>query len=463
MLPTPFMATEYLTEENMGFAIAASPSTPASRQKNCNSCVQAKRRCDRRMPICSRCAEKKLACVYSKSRTAHRTGNNSRGLAPCTEALPLDGPGLSFDIDCPEGISTGFHPGVAAETTPQSNQDTVSSSDISMDTFMHFLENNISSSSDQWLVHPEEDHLLERPLTPVEEEVGIAYSKMAACEQLNLSPWQAYDPKTSLYYILNRVRAFTVEMAGKNTTPFIHERLYFAYRPRCIMSCFTICVLYTNRTPENMAMVMRALSDSVREFVDAEAYRIVSTPIEKLARSQALFLYQIIRLFDGDVTLRVQGEKDIGLLKTWLGELCRIRDNLGDMALLGYSSIRDQSPVEWEKWIFAECVRRTIIMAYAVIGLYEVLRDSALVDPENPWAYVHRWTLGRSLWEASSSTDFQRSWKKSSHFVIANFTLGGFIENGKSEDVDDFAEIFLNVYMGGEALNDFMTQGKQEI
>ncbi len=97
-----------------------------------------------------------------------------------------------------------------------------------------------------------------------------------------------------------------------------------------------------------MAMVMRALSDSAREFVEAEAYNVVPTPIEKLARSQALFLYQIIRLFDGDVTLRVQGEKDMGLLKTWLGELCRIRDNLGDLALLEYASVREQSPVEWE-------------------------------------------------------------------------------------------------------------------
>ena len=56
-------------------------------------------------------------------------------------------------------------------------------------------------------------------------------------------------------------------------------------------------------------MVMRALDSSVRERIDTEVNRIVSTLLEKLARTQALFLYQIIRLRDGDVTLRAQGER----------------------------------------------------------------------------------------------------------------------------------------------------------
>ncbi|KAI0908255.1 hypothetical protein F4823DRAFT_625739 [Ustulina deusta] len=451
----------------MANAFTACPSTPASRQKNCNNCVQAKRRCDRRTPICSRCVEKKTTCVYSKSKTAHRSGKNTREPAAYTETLPLESPAysplnipdLSFDMNYPESISTGFHPEVAVEPMPQSNHDTVSSRNISMDTFMHFIENNTSSPSDQWIIRTEEDHIPERPATPAEEEVVTAYSKMVACQ---LDSWNAYDPKTPLYYVLNRVKGFTAEMAAKNTTPFIHGHLYREYRPRCIMSCFTTCVLYANRTPANMAMVMRALSDSAREFVEAEAYNVVPTPIEKLARSQALFLYQIIRLFDGDVTLRAQGEKDMRLLKTWLGELCRIRDNLGDLALLEYASVREQSPVEWETWIFAECVRRTIIIAYAVLGLYELLKDSGHIDPDNPWAYAHRWTLGRSLWEADSSTAFQRAWKESSHFVIANFTFGDFVENGKGEDIDEFAEILLNVYMGGDATKKFMAQRKQE-
>ncbi|KAF2967950.1 hypothetical protein GQX73_g5603 [Xylaria multiplex] len=210
-----------------------------------------------------------------------------------------------------------------------------------------------------------------------------------------------------------------------------------------------------------MHMVMRAISNNAHEFVDTEASRVTSTPIEKLARSQVLLLYQIIRLFDGDITLRAQGERDIKLLKTWLGELCRIRENLGDSARLEYLSAREQSPVKWENWIFSECVRRTIIIAYAIVGLYELLKDPGCTDADNPWVYAHRWTLGRYLWEACSATEFQRAWNENSHFVITNFTLENFIENGKGEDVDEFAEIFLHVYMGVDAAREFMAPSNQ--
>ncbi|KAI0102301.1 hypothetical protein GGR51DRAFT_527770 [Nemania sp. FL0031] len=458
------MATNHSAEENMGATIEASAVVSASRQKNCNGCVQAKRRCDRRTPVCSRCVEKKIACVYTKSRTATRPGKRARQpTPPHTEPLsfgspaysPIDIPGLSFDLNYFENIPTSFNTSVGAESTQQSIQDTPTSSDISIDAFMHFMGNNDLSSSDQWLVN----HLPERPSTPADEEVVRGWDKMAACK---IESWHTYDSKTTLYYILNRVKEFPKEMATKSSTPFIHEHLYHDYTPQCIISCFSTCVLYANRTPTNAAMAMRALSSSARELVDAESSRVVVTPIDKLARCQALFLYQVIRLFDGDIALRAQGEKDMELSKIWLEELRHTRDNLGNLARLEYSSVKEESPIEWEKWIFAECVRRTIIMSYAVTGLYEVMKDPDNIDANDPWAYVHRWTLGRSLWEASSPTQFQRAWKETPHFVITNFMFEDFIENGKRDDVDGFTEILLTVYMGNDAMKEFMTPAMGE-
>ena len=160
--------------------------------------------------------------------------------------------------------------------------------------------------------------------------------------------WHLYDSKTPLHYVVTRVKGFTTDVATRNATPFLHRYLYKDHTPQCILSCFTANVLYANRTQANTAMVMRALHSRVRELVDAEAGRVVATPVEKLARTQALFLYQIIRLLDGDVILRAQGERDIPLLQTWLGDLCRVRENLGDLAQLGDSVMRNQPPREWE-------------------------------------------------------------------------------------------------------------------
>jgi hypothetical protein len=54
-----------------------SASAAATRQKSCNACVQAKRGCDRQYPVCSRCTEKAIDCVYAKKRL-------------CSEAFPTD-------------------------------------------------------------------------------------------------------------------------------------------------------------------------------------------------------------------------------------------------------------------------------------------------------------------------------------------------------------------------------------
>ncbi len=163
-----------------------------------------------------------------------------------------------------------------------------------------------------------------------------------------MESWHLYDLKSPLHYVVTRVKGFTTDIATRNATPFLHRYLYRDYTPQCIMTCFTANVLYANRTQANTAMVMRALHSSVRELVDAEASRVVATPVEKLARTQALFLYQVIRLLDGDIGLRAQGEKDISLMLTWLGDLCRVRENLGDLAQLGDSVLRKQPPRDWE-------------------------------------------------------------------------------------------------------------------
>jgi hypothetical protein len=106
-------------------------------------------------------------------------------------------------------------------------------------------------------------------------------------------------------------------------------------------------VLYQNRTPENTTMVMMALSTVVKELIDNESGRMMASPVDRLARCQAMFIYMVIRLLDGDVMLRAQGERDIPLLSAWLDDLSKVRENMGDLAQMGDSVVK-QTPVEWE-------------------------------------------------------------------------------------------------------------------
>ncbi len=172
---------------------------------------------------------------------------------------------------------------------------------------------------------------------------------------------------------MDRIKGFTSDVAARNATPFMHRYLYKDHTPPCILECFSTNVLYANRTRSNTAVVMRSLHGTVAQLVGTEIGRVTVTPAEKLGRTQALFLYQIIRLFDGDVTLRAQGEKDMPLLQKWLGDLCRIRENLGGITESENGAARGRPPKEWESWVFMESIRRTIVMAYSVMTLYGMM------------------------------------------------------------------------------------------
>ncbi|KAJ9622247.1 hypothetical protein H2204_011595 [Knufia peltigerae] len=221
-------------------------------------------------------------------------------------------------------------------------------------------------------------------------------------------------------------------------------------------------------------MVMRAIDRAVKDLLSTETGGGggATMPVEKLARTQALFLFQIIRLLDGDVTLRAQGERDIRLLEVWLNDLCKVRENLRDLGAGSGTSERNsvgrrnQHPPQWETWIFAESVRRTIIMAHSFLQLYEMMKglgsgssnsSEAEDDDRGVWDYTHRWTLSRHLWEAKSSFEFERAWKEKPHFIITNYAFNHFLQNGRGDDVDELAEILLSVYMGVEETKEFIT------
>lgn len=189
-----------------------------------------------------------------------------------------------------------------------------------------------------------------------------------------VQPWHLYDPKTPLHHTVGRVKGLTKQVASQNRAPFLHRYLYQSSTPPCILSCFTTCVLYDNRTPANSSMVVRALHGNVRELLDDEAGRATFTPTEKLARTQALFLYQVMRLFDDNISLRSQAERDMPILETWLGELCKIRENLGN---LGNEPTRNQEPIQWEVCLFI----LKFVKDKALTDLLQLLRGGSLQNP----------------------------------------------------------------------------------
>lgn len=137
-------------------------------------------------------------------------------------------------------------------------------------------------------------------------------------------------------------------MATSNSTPFLHQYLYRDNLPSCMLTCFATCVLYTNRTIHTTSIVLRTLDQNVQELIVVPQLNDNHTIHAKLARVQALFIYQIIRLFDGDVSLRSMAEKDLTLLESWVDDLCACRDNLSEQCQAESITPIQQPFIEWK-------------------------------------------------------------------------------------------------------------------
>ncbi|KAH7305881.1 hypothetical protein B0I35DRAFT_109688 [Stachybotrys elegans] len=360
------------------------PSSTAfarSRQKNCNQCVLVKRRCDRQTPVCGRCVEKSLVCSWSRNRKVvgqprHDTSGQPFAFTgspmlevPTSHVLSsAQPPNFDYLEDTDLGAATA--PTLPAEDYLMGD---LVEDGLHTDPFLEMLCKSLHPTQEQWMVSVGAGAPTERPSTPVDEEIMRSYAKIApSC--IDMQPWHLYDPNTPLYYISHRVKGFVSDIASRNAAPFLHHKLYRSQTPPCILTCFTVAVLYTNRTQTNTMMVMQAIHQNADTLVGSEASRPSATPVEKLARTQALFVYQIIQLMDGDVSLRVKGERNLPLLQKWLEELCTVRENLRDLAPMDNLLIRQQPPQEWERWIFAESVRRTIITGLSFLKLYELMK-----------------------------------------------------------------------------------------
>lgn len=145
---------------------------------------------------------------------------------------------------------------------------------------------------------------------------------------------------------MSAFKNFHVAFAQTSSTLYIHRYLYKDNMPGWMLQAFSMCLLYTNQTASNRAVVLRVLHENVLDL-KATASNTALTPQEKLARVHALMFYQTIRMFDGDVTLGQQADDDMALLESWDRDLCKVRDNLDDLANKG-ETISEHPPESWE-------------------------------------------------------------------------------------------------------------------
>ncbi|OLN81129.1 hypothetical protein CCHL11_09666, partial [Colletotrichum chlorophyti] len=397
-----------------------------SRQKSCNACVRSKRRCDKRTPRCTRCAEKNFHCVYQNvpptATTVAAAADPSSSQGEPLQAMDIEGnlddglPAFDFNTldDNHNGHSSNSSNSNVNCLTPASSyvdgglptmvmSEGVSSSNNTAPRSTVSLGPNLDSASSQFDFNSVMDFLNADPVSgaemqlwetpippppPVPKSLGPQLQSMEFASEKNLEdmccgwqPWQAHEPSSRLGHLVSFVKDIHISFVHTKQTTFLHRYLYRGVRetPRPLMAAYTALSAYAGRTEANKDWAMRAVCEGAAEILkgarDPPSANDSLTGHEKLARAQALCLLQTVRCFDGDISLRAQAERDMVVMERWLKDLEGLRDNLDDVHLLDEVSMRQRPPRSWELWIFNECVRRTLLMGNIFISLYEMLKS----------------------------------------------------------------------------------------
>lgn len=92
------------------------------------------------------------------------------------------------------------------------------------------------------------------------------------------------------------------------------------------------------------------------------------------------------------------------------------------------TAIQNQPPPDirtfWESWIFQESARRTFLIIFFFLRVYDITKGGHGYDPkgtcDGKLGLCHSFTASAHLWKAKDFVDFAAAWNSKSHFVVKN-------------------------------------------
>ncbi|TLD33475.1 hypothetical protein PspLS_00098 [Pyricularia sp. CBS 133598] len=406
------------------------------RHPACAACNRSKRKCSRQSPTCRRCRVQNLVCVYPATVPQDRLPYSPQSLTQSATESSSD-LSTSEHARLTAGGSSLFVPHPAATVSQLSGE-------------------SPKDDAASWFLTPsswEIDHV------HIGEDNRITY------------------PDSGLEYFLDQLRLWLDQWTRENHCPLVHPRLYGSDISRHLQHALAAWQVYrAAATPTSRRIALRTATDwsgnLIRERSLAEnilGAAAIPNLKEQLARVQALLVFQVIGLFDGDIRARAHSEAVLSTLTTWADTLLQTAatevaaHNLDPepAILLNQPSITrlrsDGTPSSaWRAWILSESIRRAWIVATLTEAAFLVMKQGFATCPGSIGF------TGRSgTWDASSPGEWIASLTRQSRTRHPVFCRGldRLLEESGSPDVDEFTRALLAYGRGAEVLADWMSFG----
>ncbi|CAI7636697.1 unnamed protein product [Penicillium palitans] len=398
---------------------------PPSRQKSCLACVQSKRKCDKGLPKCQRCLAKKTDCEYNGQypdrlrQTSRRNVDENVAFAePFAEPFAEEPPSDSQLQRSPPLPS-------AARLSPHTN-----------DAFFNFGDNPFNVAS-----IPQDDFLSSALIDDI-----VARQNSTDVRQMISDT----TPQARVEFVAKWLAVIPKKFSESGQTMFIHRLLFQARSPPVLQDALSVCALYSLKNAESQLLVFRNLEHRRQQLI-SNTDPLLASKMNLLEALQALILYQIIRLFDGDIRLRAQAEADEPVLIMWAAQL-RLRTHQvqpsppapAEARLLPGSTFTD-----WQHWLIEESSRRTVITAFMLKGVYEFLKLGYDTVPDLRMSF----TAQAALWNSLSEISWRKAYSERERPEVRVTHWDEGIAKAKPDDLEELGVLIMAMYGLEEAKN----------
>jgi hypothetical protein len=252
-----------------------------------------------------------------------------------------------------------------------------------------------------------------------------------------------------------------------------------------LQDCFCICAAYAAKNEKNASLVMGIIEAKATALLYTPDQHTWSLP-QQVAALQALVMYQMIRWFDGDIRQRVQADSIEPILAAWTTALqARVGaavfspdEDLATMMEQGSGTYvpeqqrppgdlahsRSNTPlrpacedtkVAWRRWLLGESIRRVIIMAHLIRGIYAMAKQGC--GKLGPVISDMSFTAQARLWDATTAERWNRTREQENSWWVSRMDFQSILALASPHDVDEFTLMLAVAYRGREVVEDWMT------
>lgn len=418
---------------------------PPPRRKSCAACIKAKRRCSQTEPTCLRCSQRRIPCRYLSERPQPERRQTLAELQD--PIIPLESSEL-IPFASSLVIMNDDHFAISEMTSDC--QDSQVSNDFWKPFIPEsFIMSNEASISSDALLSTRQNSTDQPPLDLVASSHRLHTAAPQSLDQISVAI------RTRMQYAIDEIFAAPRRTVLEGGNPWSHSQLYRDAMPRSMQDAQACCALYLAKNHINGPVILRTICSRASELV---AEPLASTVFDLLAQTQALLLYTIIRLLDGDIYARAAAEREMSVLERAALALLPLIEFEDPDVPSGTLSLYPLGPTRefWANWVLHESARRTVLMVFYFLQMYNILRGELGMDCDPRMLLVNSWTLSAHLWEARDAVEFAQAWTDRKHFLVKQANFDEVLRDAQAEDLELYGKILLSSMMGIEEFEGWM-------